>query len=308
MNWQNVEIFSEVMLSLSFTEVAQQRNVAPSSISRAVANLEQDLGVKLFQRSPRQIVATEAGELFFNKVSGLINAFEEAKQSVSEINSVPRGTLRVSAPIVYGQNVLVPHLAMFKSRFPQIELELQLTDRYVDLMAERIDIAIRLGELGDSNYIGQKLHGMGFKLCAAPSYLAKHTTPQTPIDLKQHDCLIFVRQNGPHHWRFRDQNATQTIAVNGTYRLNNSSAVYQCVLSGMGISLLPDWLVGDDIAKGKVVELLSQYQATSSNFDSAAWMLQPSRGFQPLKSRAFIDFLRERVAGQYGAKQSLQAD
>lgn len=304
MNWHNVEIFVDVMRTLSFTDVARQRDMAPSSVSRAIASLEDDLGVKLFQRSPRQILATEAGELFFQKVSGLVTGFAEAREAVREVTQVPRGTLRVTAPIVYGQKMLVPRLAEFRHRYPEIAVELQLTDRYTDLLAERIDVAIRLGELEDSNYVGQRLHGMTLRLCAAPAYLQSRTAPRTPEELADHDCLIFMRESGAHRpnlWRFRrcspngQPGPTEDITINGQYRFNNSAALRQCALDGLGLIVLPDWLIGQDIRDGKLIPLLQDYEATSANFDHAAWLLQPSRGYQPLKSRVFIDYLRETI-------------
>ena len=297
MNWHNVELFVEVMGSLSFTEVANRRVVAPSSVSRAIAALEAELGVKLFQRNPRQITPTEAAEVFFQKVAPLVSGFDEARSAVRDAVGEPKGVLRVSAPVVYAQMHLVPLLARFSAQFPQVEVELIQLDRFVDLLAERIDVAIRHGALSDSGYVATKLHAMPFVLCAAPEYLLEHGQPDTPQDLVNHDCLIFLREGGPSAWRFRDDaGAVADVSVTGRYRFNHSDTVRQCALTGMGIALLPSWLVADDVAQGRLVALLPQYQKSANRFDSAAWLLQPSRGFQPLKSRVFMDFCLEHLA------------
>lgn len=299
MNWDHVELFVEVVDSLSFTSVAAGRNVAPSSVSRAIANLESELGVKLFHRSPRQIVPTEAGETFYQKVTGLVSGFEDAKRAVLDVSNEPRGVLRVTAPAVYGQKMLVPKLSLFKAKYPQIELELFLVDRYVDLLAERIDVGIRLGSLKDSNYVAQKLHDMNFILCASPNYLKLNSTPSKPDDLINHECLVFLRDSGPAHWRFKNKNGKlNDVSVKGSYRLNSSESVKQCALSDMGVALLPDWLVETEVKTGELIPLLNGYTASNGSFESSAFILQPSRGFQPLKSKVFIDFCLERLSGR----------
>lgn len=297
MNLQTLSIFLEVMQQLSFTEVAHARNVAPSSISRTISNLEVELGIKLFQRSTRKLTATEAGRTYFERVSSALGELKEAEQVAKDISNEPRGTLRVTVPTVFGSMYIVPMLPSFLEAFPELKIELIMSDAYSDLIEERIDIAIRLGTLQDSSYISRKIKGMTFYICANPDYLKQSNHPETPDDLQQHNCLLFPRSGySTTKWLFRDSDKKLTeVSINGNCIITNSESIKQSTLSGMGISLLPDWLVQKEIENGELVNLYEDYKVTATDFNSAVWLLYPSRDYLPLKTKTFSEYLMDKI-------------
>lgn len=292
MNLQTLDIFLEVMKQLSFTEVAKVRNVAPSSISRTISNLEAELEIKLFQRSTRKLTPTEAGNIYFERVSLALGELEAAEQIAKDITNEPRGTLRVTASTVFGQMHIVPMLPMLLDKFPALKIELILTDAYIDLIEERIDIGIRLGTLQDSTYICRKLRDMEYYICASPDYIKQFGKPAEPMDIQQHNCLLFPRDGYNTNWLFMNQNKqVAEVPINGNCTITNSDAIKQCTLSGIGLSLLPDWLVQEDIEKNLLVKLFENYEVTATDYDSGIWLLYPSRNYIPLKTQVFIDHL-----------------
>lgn len=298
MDMETLSLFVEVMRQHSFADVARVRGVAPSSISRAIAGLEQELGVRLFQRSTRKLEPTEAGVLYFERVAPLIAELEAARQMASDVTAEPRGILRVTAPIVFGQMYIVPLLPVLAQRYPALTIELSLSDAYLDLIEERIDVAIRLGSLQDSSYVATRLMSLEFYICASPDYLAQHGTPQTPQQIRDHNCLLFPRPGFSLDWKFRERDGNvHTVSIHGNCLITNSQSIRQCAVAGMGLALLPDWLVGEDIQSGKLVRLFSEDAVTASDYDSAAWLLYPSRDYLPLKTRVFIDHLTESIRG-----------
>ncbi len=292
MNLQTLTIFLEVMKELSFTGVANKRNLAPSSISRAVSNLELELGLKLFQRSTRSLKPTEAGVLYYERVSTALSELDVAKQVAKDSSNEPRGVLRVTASTVFGQMYVVPMLPVLFEKYPLLEIELILTDAYIDLIEERIDVSIRLGTLQDSSYISKKLSDMTFSICASPQYIKKFGAPKKPHDIKEHNCLLFPRGGYSTSWLFLDSNRIMSeVLITGNCTITNSDAIKQSTLAGVGISLLPNWLVEEEIKNNLLVNVLEDYEATATDFNSAIWLLYPSRDYVPLKAKVFIDHL-----------------
>ena len=300
MDFDAINLFREVMLSRSFTDVAKVRGVAPSSISRSIAGLEAELGIRLFQRSTRKLEPTEAGLRYFENVVVILDEMEIAKQAALDVTQEPHGTLRVSTAVGFGQQMVVPLLAELAARFPKLSVELILSDACLDLIDERIDVAIRLGSLQDSNYVVRELMKMEFYVCASPAYLKRRGVPQTLDDLRQHECLLFPRTSYDlKNWLFRDANRVITkIPINGKCLINYSPGIKQCMLDGMGVSLLPDWLVGQEVRQGQLIRLFSEYDVTGTDYNSAISLLYPSRQYLPLKVRVFNDFLIEKISSQ----------
>ncbi len=292
MNMETLRLFCEVMQYLSFSEVAKTRNVAPSSISRAISVLESELEIKLFQRSTRSLKPTEAGEIYFKRVSLALVELEEAKQLAKDLNNSPQGLLRVTASTVFGKMYIVPLLDELLLKYPLLTIELLLTDSYVDLIEERIDVAIRLGSLRDSSYIAKKLLDMKFYICASPNYVNRNGLPLRPSDLTKHNCLLFPREAYNNQWLFKDSNNNMTnIAVRGNCTITNSEAIKQSAVNGIGITLLPDWLIQSEINSQLLVKLFESYSVTATDYDSAVWMLTPSRRYVPSKTKVFMDHL-----------------
>jgi DNA-binding transcriptional LysR family regulator len=295
MEIESLRTFVEVMRRGSFAAVARARNVDPSSVSRTVAGLEEQLGVRLFQRTTRQLSPTEAAAGYFERVSPLIDELERAALLAADSGEVPRGTLRVTAPVTFAQVNLMPLVPEFARRYPELSFELFLTDKSLDLVEERIDLAIRLGKLTESSYVAHRLVEMNYVVAASPDYLRRHGRPKTPHELAQHECLRYpVPGYGPR-WRFQlAEEPVFEVAVRGRVLASNGVALRQCAVGGMGILMLPRWNVADELRSGALIELFSEYRATSSEFELGAWLLYPSRSYLPLKARLFADFLKDK--------------
>ncbi|MEO0853648.1 MAG: LysR family transcriptional regulator, partial [Cyanobacteria bacterium J06648_11] len=200
-----LEMFADVMQRGSFAAVARDRHVDPSSISRAIAGLEAELGVRLFQRSTRRLVPTEAGNAYFEQIASILPALERAGQIATDLSDRPRGTLRVTAPVTFGQIAIVPLLPELAQAYPDLVIELLLTDVTVDLLAERIDVALRLGSLSDSSFVAMRLCPMVSVVCTAPSYVTREGWPRSPQDLSRHNCLRFPISGWMSQWHFRSE-------------------------------------------------------------------------------------------------------
>ena len=296
MDLDNLYLFIEVVQQGSFAKVARIRNIDPSSVSRAIAKLETELGIRLFQRSTRKLETTEVGAIYFQRVAPLIDELESAKQIAIDIHKQPQGTLRVTAGVAFAQEQIVPLLPKLAKLYPSLSVELILTDSYLDLIEERIDVAIRLGTLQDSSYMVKHLRKMNFYICASPDYLSKHGQLKIPQDIEHHNCLLFPRARYSLNWLFKDRTGKITeIPIKGKYLLTNSLAIKQCAISGMGLALLPDWLVDRDLKSGALVRLFAEYEVTATDFVSSIWLLYPSRVYIPAKTQVFIDYIFDNL-------------
>ncbi|HED34106.1 MAG TPA: LysR family transcriptional regulator [Gammaproteobacteria bacterium] len=291
MDIQSLYLFTDVMRQRSFASIAKTRGIAPSSVSRSISALESEIGIRLFQRTTRQIVPTEAGLLYYERISSVLEELELAQHQATDVNSQPTGTLKITTSKVFGEMHIVPLLATFSELYPELSLEIQFNDGYTDLIEERIDIAIRAGSLGDSGYIARRLMPMSFHISASPEYLKKNGTPQHPQQIKAHSCLLFPRSGHNLNWLFKQQQKIQEISVQGKYLLTQSNAIKQCTLAGMGLSLLPDWLIQPELDAGLLVPLFEEFEVTATDYKGAVWLLYPSREYVPAKVRLFNDFL-----------------
>lgn len=292
-----LEIFVEVMRQGSFAAVARERNIDPSSVSRTIAALESEIGVRLFQRSTRQLAPTEAGITYFQRVEPLVEEMQQAIIAAKDISGQPKGTLRVTASVSFGLKCIVPLLPKFEAMYPELTVELLLTDAVVDLFAERIDVAVRLGQLADSTFIAQQLMRTRYWVCASPDYLQQWGQPQTPSDVEQHNCLLFPLAGFRTRWTFKDKDGDlKEISVRGRTIISNALALQQCARAGMGLALLPHWLIDEDVDTNKLVNLFPHYQVTATDFNTAAWLVYPSRAYIPLKVRVFAEELKKHIS------------
>lgn len=295
-------IFVEVVRRGSFSAVANDRGVAPSSISRAIESLEKQLGVRLFQRTTRRISSTEAGAAYFERIEPVVEELERAQMAVADLSANPRGTLRLTASVSFGLTCVSPLLARFGELYPDLQVELLLTDAVIDLTAERIDLALRHGPLKDSSLIAREILPVVYSLCASPSYLDQHGQPTNPADLKNHRCLAFSSVAFHSRWLLRKRGGpVEEISVRPQLVVNNGIALKRCALDGGGIVLLSDWLVGEQLRSGELVQVLSDYEATPTTFETAIWLIYPSRAYVPRKVTAFVDFLERRLDGHRAA-------
>lgn len=294
MEVNTLNLFLEVMQLGSFTDVAKKRGVAPSSISRSIAALEKELDIRLFQRSTRKLSPTEAGLVYYDRIAPLVRELESITQSAADITDEPRGTLRITAPTVYGQMYITPMLPFLLKKYTDLKIELILTDSYLDLIEERIDVAIRIGTLQDSTYIARQLHSMKFHIVASPDYLSRHGCPTVPKDIIQHECLIFPRTGNDKNWIFRNSQGRQfNIPIHGKCMITNSLSIKQCAVNGMGLALLPDWNINKEVNSGSLIKLFENYTVTATDFNAGIYLLYPSRNYMPLKTRVFIDHITE---------------
>jgi DNA-binding transcriptional LysR family regulator len=297
MEIETLRTFVEVMRRGSFAAVARELDVDPSTVSRAIGTLEQQLDVRLFQRTTRKLSPTEAALAYFDRVEPMIDELERAALVAVDSGDTPRGLLRVTAAVAFAQANLAPLLPEFAKRYPEVGLDLLLTDAFVDLVEQRIDIAVRLGRVTDSSFIAYRLAGMVYAVCASPDYLKRRGRPNSPADLARHDCLRYRYPNpgyGPR-WRFRmGDDEPFDVPVRGPIAASSGGVLRQCAVAGMGVVLLPRWIVAEELASGALVELLTNFRASPADFDNAIWLLYPSRSYLPLKVRVFADFLKAK--------------
>jgi len=295
MDTEVLEIFIETVRRGSFAAVARDRGVDPSSISRAIATLEGDLGIRLLQRSTRRLAPTEAGQIYFERVEPIVEELGRARALAADTGERPTGTLRIAAPVSFAQLNIVDLLPEFSAAYPDLSLDLMLTDVALDLVTERIDVALRMGPLADSSLVAHRLAPMVARACASPAYLARHGRPARPRDLAGHNCLLLALPGFGPRWRFRDvDGGTEEVLVSGRVTTSNGIALKSFALAGMGITLQSRWTAGRELRSGSLVDLFPEYEVTASSFDNAVWVLYPSRAYLPLKVRVFVDFLKEK--------------
>lgn len=289
--------FVEVVRRGSFAAVARERNVDPSSISRTIAGLEGELGVRLFHRTTRQLSPTDSGVAYYERVEPMLAELERAAMEASDGGDTPRGTLRITAAVGFAETNLVPLLPAFAARYPEVSFDLLLTDRFLDLVEDRLDLALRLGTLADSSHVAHRLCEIVFVVAASPDYLRRHGRPRSPADLARHQCLRYPLAGYGPTWRFRDADGAVTdVPVRGRVTATNVISLGHCAASGMGIVLLPRWTVAGYLRSGELVDLFPGVDATHSEFDAAAWLVYPSRRYLPLKVRVFADYLKGAFA------------
>ncbi|WP_096704538.1 LysR family transcriptional regulator [Magnetospirillum sp. 15-1] len=279
--------FVRVAETGSFSEAARRLNLSKSMISRQVSALEADLGVRLLHRTTRSLSPTEAGRAYLERCQRILADLDEANLLVSHLQAVPRGRLRVSAPLSFGIGHLSSCLPGFLERYPEIELEMGFTDRHVDLVEEGWDLAVRIGRLADSSLIVRRLAPVRRLAAASPAYLARRGTPVRPEDLAGHDCLT---HGGRVHseWRFTgDDGKPLQVEVRGRFDADNGDVLRDMALAGLGIVLLPSFFLGDDIRAGKLVPLLEKYVPLDSSLNA---VYPHGRHLSP-KVRAFVDHL-----------------
>jgi DNA-binding transcriptional LysR family regulator len=298
MDVATLKLFIEVVRQGSFAAVARDRNLDPSSVSRTIANLEEELGIRLFQRTTRQLSPTEAGQLYFERIEPLIEEMQQAADAATDVSEQPKGKLRVTASVSFGLKCIVPFLPDFQTLYPDLTVDLFLTDAVVDLFADRIDLAVRLGTLADSTLIAQQLMRTHYRVCASPAYLQRSVPLNHPADVAQHNCLLFPLAGFRSRWVFRAATGKPIeVPVTGQTIISSGTALQHCAISGMGLALLPNWLVDEDLQSGKLINVFPDHEVTATDFNTAAWLIYPSRAYIPLKVRVLIEFLKQKLAG-----------
>jgi DNA-binding transcriptional LysR family regulator len=286
-NLADLEIFARVVTSGSMSSAGRELGLQPAIISKRIKRLEERLGTRLFQRTTRQISLTEAGEGFHQRVVAALAGLEEAEAFVSGRSGEVRGRLRISAPTSFGRMHIAPHLRAFFDLYPDLRVQLMLTDEFQDIVAEGFDLAIRIAELDDSSLVARKLAPVRRVLCAAPDYVARHGAPAGIADLERHIC---IPAHNNAHWHLAGPGGEVTLKPEGPLATNSSEVVREAVLAGLGIALRSSWDIGPDLKAGKLVRVLPDWTGSAN---VGLYAVYPSRQFLPAKVRAFIDFLAE---------------
>ena len=278
----------------SFAAAARQLDMDPSSVSRSVAGVESALGIRLFHRSTRRLSLTEEGRIYILRLAPLIEGLDEAAEQAKAQSLEPEGVLRITASNAYGHERLVPLIQTFQDIHPKLILDLVLTDTPIDLIADGVDVAIRLAPSVSGDLICARLHSTRYMVCAAPSV----PIPQKPQSLEGLACL---RQSLPEFrdaWHFRNGASEFTVPVTGHVLLSSPLALREATRRGLGFALLPDWLVARDLDEGRLVDVFPDWQVTATTFDTAAWLLYPSRRHLPARTRAAISVLRKALGSR----------
>jgi len=294
MNTADLDTFMIVVRQGSFAAAARELQVDPSSVSRMVASLESELGTRLFHRNTRKLSLTEAGAVFVERVAPLLEELEQVRHAAADTSMQARGTLRVTTSNAFGLQRVVPLLPAFCEAHPALTVDIVLSDALLDLVAERIDVAIRVGALRDSTLIAAPLLRMRYRVVASPAYVASLDAPMsTPEELSHCDCLAYSGQGFRDKWLFQlGGGPTTPVSVKPRLLSANGLALRDLACSHLGCALLPDWLVRDDLAAGRLVDLFPRHEVKIADAPTGVWLLYPSRSYVPAKVRVFIDFMR----------------
>jgi DNA-binding transcriptional LysR family regulator len=286
-----LEAFVRVAETHSFSEAARRLRASKSLVSRQVAALEADLGARLFHRTTRSLTLTEAGQGYYERAARILADLDEANLSVSRLQAAPRGRLRINAPMSFGYLHLAPAIPEFLARHPEVAIDMVMNDRFVDLVDEGFDVAVRIARMADSSLVARKLAPIRRAICASPAYFARHGVPATPDDLKVHECLTYSNLPTPGEWRLLHPGGRPwPVEIKGRFQANNGDALLAAALAGLGVINQPTFIVGRDLQAGTLVSVLTEFTPQ----DSALHAVYPhSRHLSP-KVRAFVDFLVER--------------
>ncbi|MEC9344002.1 MAG: LysR family transcriptional regulator [Pseudomonadota bacterium] len=293
MEWvQTLKSFTSAVQQGSLSGAGRLLGRSPASISRHISSLEDSLGTQLLKRSSRNLALTEAGEIYYAQVEQILQQLTEANRSVTELQSRPQGSLRVHSRMLVGQVMILPHLQEFLLEFPDISVDLMMSNNLAPVMDQGIDVDIRIGSLEDSSLIARKLTSSERIVCATRDYLDRSPPLAVPDDLRHHNCLTYRINLGKPVWRFRDRNErVQEVAVTGALQTDFGFALVEMVKAGSGIALLPDWSIQKALKSGELVRLFPEYTVSHIDFDNGVYAVFPAARQTSLKLRLFIDFL-----------------
>jgi DNA-binding transcriptional LysR family regulator len=288
----SMRTYVAVVDSGSFASAATRLDVSRAMVSKQVQKLEEHLGTRLLNRTTRRLSLTETGRAFHERSVQILSDVNEAEQIAGQMTTMPRGVLRVTIPLSYGQHRLGSIIGAYTQAYPQVQLDIALSDRKVDLVEEGFDVAIRIGALPQSDLIARKLgvaHGI---VCASPGYLATHGTPQTPGELSEHACLSYSLSGDGADWRLESANEHAIVPVTGPMKADNGDIIRLAAVAGAGIAFQPHFIVGEDTAAGRLVHVLPEWQSA----EMGIYAVYPSRKHLSAKVRTFVDFLVTALA------------
>ncbi|MDR9830162.1 LysR family transcriptional regulator [Vibrio sp. FNV 38] len=294
--WEGVSEFVTVAEEQSFTRAAQRLDTSVANISRRVNLLEDRLGVKLLARTTRKVSVTEAGQTYYQHCKPLVEGLSQAELAVNQLQVTPKGKIKMTAPVTYGEQVIAPLMHDFLIEYPHIELDLVLSNQKHDLIEEGFDLAIRLGRLEDSTMMARKLRNRHMYVCASPLYLMQYGEPFSISELKHHNCLL----GSSKYWRLDENSIERLVTVKGRIQCNSGYALVNAALKGLGIVQLPDYYVQPYLASGELVELLTDYRGNQEGI----WALYPQNRMLTSKVRTLIDYLSAALSREYHEQHS----
>lgn len=291
----DLDIFARVARTGNMSAAGREMGLSPAVISKRISLLEERLNARLFHRTTRQLTLTETGEGYFRRVVDILSLCEEAEDFVSRRNTKPRGTLKVTAPTSFSRLHIAPRLGEFLEKYPEVKLDLHLTDHFEDIIRDGFDLAIRIGELQDSSLVARKLAPETRVLVASPKYFEQVDEPKVLADLELLNCLSAGAQE---HWRLEGPDGISQVKVEGNIRTNSAEFVREALIAGLGIGLRPTWEIAPQLASGELKIVLPEYRGTTN---MAIYAVYPCRDYLPEKVNVFIDFLAELfVNDQWG--------
>ncbi len=287
-----MNVLTKVVATGSFAEAARRLGVTRSAISKAITQLEQELGARLLDRTTRRVTPTEAGLAYYERCLGILAQIAETEAQISRLHDEPKGVLKVNAPMSFGTLYLGAAIADFMDRYRDLKVELTLTDRMIDPLEEGVDITVRVGTLVDSSLIARRIATARMVLAASPDYLSRHGAPKAPADLAQHKCLHYGHSTTVPRWQLTDHDTVVSVPVTACLSSNNGDTLRDAAIKGIGIARLPSFIIGGDIVSGRLRAVLPDYPPQELTIHA---LYAPNR-FLAAKSRVFIDFLVERFS------------
>ncbi|MDU8498970.1 LysR family transcriptional regulator [Pseudomonas syringae] len=287
----SIAVFVLVAETRSFTQAGKRLGISSSGVGKSIGRLEEGLGVRLFHRSTRSIAMTLEGSIFLERCRRILSELETAEMELSNARDLPRGRLRISLPLVSG--LVMPVIIEFMRTYPDIELDIDFSDRMVDIIEEGFDIVLRTGDPGDSGLMSRRMGGFQLKIVGAPDYFARHGTPQYPADLSRHACLLhkFPSSGKFEHWPLRREAGADDLDLPQVMVCNTTEILVDVARAGLGIACLPDFMISSAIRSGELVPILTDYTVHTGSFR----LLWPSSKHLSLRLRVFIDFMHAHL-------------
>lgn len=290
-----IPIFVAVVESGSFSAAAERLRMTKSAVSKRISSLEDNLGTRLFHRSTRKLTLTEAGEQFSDYARNSLFIAQQGINATTLHQGKPKGTLKINAPMTFSRLHLVPLLKDFLDLYPDIKVILNMDDKIVDMIEGGYDVGIRIGELKDSSLIAKKLAKCDSVVCASPEYLTEYGIPKTPSDLKEHNCIYYSLFQAGVEWTFFRDNEKSKVEPKGNFVVNNSDAIGEMLLQGLGICQMPTFIVRKYLDSGQLIEVLDDYNLPQHNI----YAVYPERRHVPEKVRVFLEFIDKKCCSVY---------
>ena len=287
MQWEGISEFVYVAENESFTLASKKMAISTAQVSRQISALEKRLNIKLFYRTTRKVSLTEEGRIFYQHCRSVLDGLEAAERAITNLQSKPQGKIKLTAPVTYGEQQILPLVNDFMQQYPDVEVSAYLSNRKIDLVEDGYDLAIRLGKLNDSSMMAKKLGKRTNYVCAAKQYLDIHGIPHSISELNQHRCLLGTLD----YWHFQESGREKSIRVTGPIRYNSGYSLTDAALKGLGIVQLPDYYVQQHLASGKLVSLLENYRAP----EEGIWAMYPHNRHLSPRIRLLVDYLARQL-------------